>query len=191
MESPPTRASIEAAFLDADLEELKATRGAVATALEHTEHLESRFTEMVGAARAASLQPLVDVLQEAERVLVAQLQRRGVTEQPSEAAGDREAEAATATPAGSWDGEIRSRQDVIRVLDKVCEYYERQEPSSPLPMLLRRAQRLATMSFLEILRELTPAGVPQAEALGGVAALGGTAGTASPDSGTPAGREGW
>jgi type VI secretion system protein ImpA len=68
------------------------------------------------------------------------------------------------------DGEIRSRDDVIRVLDRICEYYERHEPSSPLPMLLRRAKRLATMSFLDILRELAPDGVAQAEALGGAAA---------------------
>jgi type VI secretion system protein ImpA len=53
-------------------------------------------------------------------------------------------------------------------LDKICDYYERYEPSSPLPMLLKRAKRLATKSFLDILEDLTPDGVSQARIIGGV-----------------------
>jgi len=65
-------------------------------------------------------------------------------------------------------GEIRSREDVLRTIDKICEYYERYEPSSPLPMLLKRAKRLATKSFLDILEDLTPEGLSQARMIGGV-----------------------
>jgi len=54
------------------------------------------------------------------------------------------------------NGAIQSRQDVVRLLDRICEYYARTEPSSPLPLLLRRAQRMAEMDFLQIVDELTP-----------------------------------
>jgi type VI secretion system protein ImpA len=65
-------------------------------------------------------------------------------------------------------GEIRSREDAVRMMDRVAEYFERNEPSSPVPVLLRRTKRLVSMSFLDILRDLTPDGVAQAESIGGV-----------------------
>ena len=55
------------------------------------------------------------------------------------------------------------------MIDKVCLYFERNEPSSPVPLLLQRAKRLISKDFLEILRDLTPDGVSQAELIGGVA----------------------
>ena len=75
------------------------------------------------------------------------------------------AESSPSTPAVS--GEIASREDVVRVIDRVCAYYERCEPSSPVPLLLRRARRLVSMSFFEVLRDLTPDGVPRAEMICG------------------------
>jgi len=65
-------------------------------------------------------------------------------------------------------GEIRSREDVILALDKICQYYDRYEPSSPLPLLLKRAKRLANKTFLEIVKDLTPDALAQIQALGGV-----------------------
>ena len=59
-------------------------------------------------------------------------------------------------------------EDAIRMIDKVCDYFERHEPSSPVPLLLNRAKRLISKDFLEILRDLTPDGVLQAESIGGV-----------------------
>jgi len=57
-----------------------------------------------------------------------------------------------AVPAGA----IRSREDAIRLLDRVCDYLARTEPSNPAPLLIRRAQRLMTMDFLDIMRDLAP-----------------------------------
>jgi type VI secretion system protein ImpA len=57
---------------------------------------------------------------------------------------------------------------VIRALDKICDYYKRYEPSSPVPLFLNRAKRLASKSFLEILRDLTPDALNQALAIGGI-----------------------
>lgn len=66
-----------------------------------------------------------------------------------------------------WDAEIKSREDAIKALDRVCQYFEKYEPSSPLPLLLRRAKRLSTKSFLEILKDISPGGLDQAQSLGG------------------------
>ena len=51
----------------------------------------------------------------------------------------------------------------MRALDEIIRYFERAEPSSPVPLLLRRAQRLVDKNFLDILRDLAPDGVQQAE----------------------------
>lgn len=64
-------------------------------------------------------------------------------------------------------GEAQTRDDVLRLLDHVCEYYARHEPSSPVPLLLERAKRVANMSFLDIVRDLADKGLPQVEALAG------------------------
>ena len=66
------------------------------------------------------------------------------------------------------DGEIRTRDDVVRTLERLCDYFRKHEPSSPVPLLLQRAKSLVAKDFLAILRELTPDGVAQAEVIVGV-----------------------
>ena len=68
---------------------------------------------------------------------------------------------------GSVSGTVNSRTDVIKMIDKICDYYTSNEPSSPIPLLLRRAQRLVPMSFVEILEDMAPDGVAQAQIISG------------------------
>ena len=58
--------------------------------------------------------------------------------------------------AFSAPGEIRSREDVRRSLQRVCEYLERHEPSNPAALFARRAERMLGMGFLDIMKELSP-----------------------------------
>jgi len=64
-------------------------------------------------------------------------------------------------------GEISSRQDVIKVLDVLCKYYETYEPSSPVPILLKRAKALVNANFMEVLRNLAPDALGQIELIKG------------------------
>ena len=62
-------------------------------------------------------------------------------------------------PGPSPDGaptQVVSREDAVRAIDGVCAWFERHKPSSPVPVLLRRAMRLDGADFLDILRELDP-----------------------------------
>ena len=45
---------------------------------------------------------------------------------------------------------------------------ERTEPASPAPLLIRRAQRLMTMSFVEIIEDLAPDGLTQIHTVAGI-----------------------
>ena len=178
---PPTSASIETAFQMAEAVELQATARALASGLEQLDAIESAITERVGAAQSLSFAKLREMLQKLSNAFENHIRRRGLEEaaegteaHDGESSGDPQVSADAVdepavadTPPARTD-EIRSRQDVVRALDRICKYYENYEPSSPVPLLLRRAQRLASMSFLEIIEDLTPEGLSQAKSVGGV-----------------------
>lgn len=65
-------------------------------------------------------------------------------------------------------GPIASRQDAIRALDAVADFFRRTEPSSPIPLLLERAQRLVSKNFLEVLADVAPDSVPAARSAVGL-----------------------
>jgi type VI secretion system protein ImpA len=71
-------------------------------------------------------------------------------------AGIENTSAATTARADGEPWLIRGRQDVVRALDRVREYYDAHEPSSPVPLLLERCQRLATLGFMGIVKDLAP-----------------------------------
>ncbi len=66
-------------------------------------------------------------------------------------------------------GAIQSRHDVLRALEQICTYYANHEPSSPLPILLQRCQRLATLDFMDIVKELAPDALSRIELIAGTA----------------------
>lgn len=64
---------------------------------------------------------------------------------------------------------IASRRDVERCLDLIIEFYERTEPSSPIPHLARRMRRMVPMNFLQLMEEVAPSGMKEFRAVAGVA----------------------
>jgi type VI secretion system protein ImpA len=167
---PPKAATIEGAFNECPLPELQATADAVRAATASLAAIETFVGDKVGAASGTNFSKLQEVLRTAEKALATRLARRGVG---AEIAAASEGPAVGSTSgvlhAGgpSISGEINSREDVIRTLEKVCSYYERYEPSSPIPLLVQRAKRLVSASFLDIVRDLAPDGLAQIENLKG------------------------
>jgi type VI secretion system protein ImpA len=166
----PSTATIEAAFGAADLGELQARASAVTSALDDLRAVDREVTDRLGAGNAPGLAQLPQVLREAQRVLREQLARRGVGS--PEPAGETPVSApATAgsapAVAARVPGEVTSREDAVRVLDKVCEYYRRVEPSSPIPVLLERAKRLVGKDFMDIIKDVAPGGLAEVETLRG------------------------
>jgi type VI secretion system protein ImpA len=72
------------------------------------------------------------------------------------ASGDVDGHAEGARPMAGGSGQLRSRQDAIATLDRVIAYLEQTEPGNPAPLLIKRAQRLIGVSFLEIMSDLAP-----------------------------------
>jgi type VI secretion system protein ImpA len=171
------KSTIDGAFMDTDLEELQATAGAVSESIDHVNEIESFVTDQVGVANAASFADLVSVLKEAQQVLAEQLQRRGAGESEDSESSSGEAmtenqgstnTGGTSRPSGpALSGEIKSREDVVRALDKIADYYNHYEPTSPIPLLLIRTRRLVHMNFMQIMKDIAPDGISQVEMIRG------------------------
>ncbi|HEY3982427.1 ImpA family type VI secretion system protein [Cedecea sp.] len=54
------------------------------------------------------------------------------------------------------DGQIRSRQDAVLMMNSIIDYFKAHEPSHPAPIFIRRAQKLIGMEFEDIVEELMP-----------------------------------
>ena len=65
-------------------------------------------------------------------------------------------------------GQINSRRDVERCLDLVIDFYERTEPSSPIPHLARRMRKMVPMNFLQLMEEIAPSGLKEFRGIAGV-----------------------
>ena len=171
-EAPPDASQIEAAFQDTDPELLQDTARAANEALEHLQAIDAFLTEALGAGKAPNLDAARSLLDQISREVSEQLARRGLAAPAAQPEAQAQ-EAPQEAPAGQrapqpLSGEIRSPQDVITALEKICRYYEANEPSSPVPLLLRRAQRLVSKSFVEIIQDLNPDGVRQIELICGL-----------------------
>lgn len=77
------------------------------------------------------------------------------------------ATAAAAAPTTLGVGTIATREDAIRALERACEWIERNEPSNPAPLLIRRSQRLMSKNFIDIVRDLIPDRIDEVEKLAG------------------------
>jgi type VI secretion system protein ImpA len=75
---------------------------------------------------------------------------------------------APAAAGAAIPGQINSRRDVERVLDLVIDFYERTEPSSPIPHLARRMRKMVPMNFMQLMEEIAPSGLKEFRATAGV-----------------------
>jgi type VI secretion system protein ImpA len=64
-------------------------------------------------------------------------------------------------------GQITTNQDVHKALDMIITYYEQNEPSSPVPLLLKRAKRLVGKTFVDIIRNISPDAMTQVKMVSG------------------------
>jgi type VI secretion system protein ImpA len=158
--SAPQASAIDGAFSECAVADLQTTATQIQGALDHLTALEKALATRIGQAKGPDFSPLARLLQQAHKVVSGHLARRGaITPTASE-------DTAAPAPAPTSDA-VSSREDVVRLLDRLCAYYDRHEPASPLPLLLRRCKRLVSASFFDIIRDLAPAGLPQVETLRG------------------------
>lgn len=174
--------TINAAFDDTPPEQLKAVNDAAGQCVTAIREVERLLTERVGAGKAPDLSEFRVALTDAAAVTAKYMLKRGLiptagTEKGTDVSnpGDGSNSGVSNSQSSGGGGEIRSTQDVIATLDRICNYYERNEPSSPVPLLLKRARRLVAKSFMEIVRDLSPDALARLEIIGGTDSADGAA----------------
>lgn len=166
-EPGPSLTEIEACCMDCSEEELVAVTAAIGQSLESAKAIDGIFNDRIGTA-GPDLKNLLSDIYELKKFLDPQLARR----LPQEGAGG-ESDAGEGGGEGGTggtrasNGAISGPQDVMRRLDELCDYYSRNEPSSPVPLLLRRAQRLVGMDFMDLLKDLAPGGISELRVVSG------------------------
>ena len=159
---------LNAAFLDSDPEQLQATRDALSAARTACEAIEQQVNDQVGSAQGVDLSALKQPLKQALQLLNQAVPGTDSSSDPEAVSEDNAPSVDAAAPAAPRPtGDIATRDDVLRSLDKILAYYTRHEPSSPLPVLLNRAKNLVHADFAAIVRNLIPDGMSQFENLRG------------------------
>jgi type VI secretion system protein ImpA len=164
-------AAIEAAFNEVELDNLESSIQSLKDAARHLAGIETTFDANAGT-RGPELSPLAQLLRQATLTIEQRTEARRGGALPLDGAAEdvQVSSSGVVRPAAAGarlSGEISTREDVVRALDKICAYYLQHEPSSPLPMLLERCKRLVPMSFMDIVRDLAPDGLSQVERLAG------------------------
>ncbi|WP_238812419.1 type VI secretion system protein TssA [Paraburkholderia sp. SG-MS1] len=106
----------------------------------HAERIEATLVERVGHGRSLDLSVLRTTLRRAQALLDACQDRQGLGGAHLQDAAGMDAAPLMLTP-------VSTRADVIATLDRLCDYYARHEPSSPVPLLLGRAKGLVDKTF--------------------------------------------
>lgn len=166
MDNPPEASAVDAAFQDTDAEALSAILEGARTALADIEAIDAKFSEAT-PGRGPDLDETLRALRKIRDRLAAVVGTEDAAETEEADAAPGEAGEAAAGPRQRGVGEISSNADVLKAIDKIMAYYERYEPSSPVPILLRRAKKLVSADFLTIIRELAPQGMENVELVAG------------------------
>lgn len=163
----PSLAEISAAFNAADKAELESTAKAVSNSQHALEGLSQQLNERVGYDRMPDFSNLSKQLQAIGVVFSTYMPSAAVAPAAPESDAGTGAGPVVSAAAPRASGPIASREDAIRVLEEICRYFERHEPSSPVPLLLRRAKGLISKDFMDIIEDLAPNGLSQVELIRG------------------------
>ena len=167
-EEVPEESAMRAVLAASPAADLTALQSSVIAALEALKAIETKMREEGGSEAAPTFDPLVTQLVQLQRVLTDGLSGHPGATPEAPVPGNGAAPTTGAAANSGSLGAINSRQDAIRALDAVANYFRTNEPSSPIPLFIERAKRLVAKDFLEVLADIAPDAVSTARSAGGL-----------------------
>lgn len=182
---PPALKLVEASFQSSDPNLLKETAEVIGVTLAAIGELEAFLVDAIGTQLSANFKNLKNELEMLKKMLgefvsgtdaeVSDDAGQPPLEEPSEVepASTAPVGKSTAAPSGAGQTsevelesvEIRTRERVTHNIDRILAYYQKYEPGSPIPLLLRRAKRLMNLDFEQLVGDLTPSGKSELKVL--------------------------
>lgn len=168
-EKEVNQATIDAAIQDIDPDNLQQTLQIITLSLDNLNQLENVVTDYVGLSNAPSFADLRGFLKECKTFLTTALEGKGIGgDEPTDHTDETtQAGDVVNTSTKSISGAINNNQDVIKTLNLICDYYKKNEPSSPVPLFIDRAIKMVGKSFMDALKDIAPAGVDEAKIIFG------------------------
>lgn len=160
------QSTIDGSIQDTNVEKLQLKFQEINSCLESIKNLENFLDTELGSGNTLNLSELKKLLKECSIFLSHSLNSKGVNEDILDEnqlviEDEKEGGLTNGVAVKSLTGSIENNQDVIRVLKEVCEYYKKNEPSSPVPILVGRSIKLVGKSFIDILKDVAPQGLDQ------------------------------
>jgi type VI secretion system protein ImpA len=162
---------IQAAFRDGGAEVAGATLAMVNEVIGHVQAIDTFLDSTLPSGRGVNFEALNKLLSEMKSAVEPFASNgspaEGQTEPGAAAQESGGASRGGARGGPAMAGTIQSTADVVKALGLICDYYRNNEPSSPVPLILQRAQRLVAKDFMEILTDLTPDALSQLQVITG------------------------
>lgn len=177
LDSDLNEVQVKAIFKDSNSEENTEAFNAVNNCVLHLNKIHGVFVENAGNENSPSFEPLLKLFKQIADVYSKYtdiaIESTVIENQELEVQDINEVEAAVnesrMTNSQSIDNvKLKSREDVEKSIDIICDYFAEYEPSSPIPILLTRAKKLVHLSFIDIVKEIAPDAISQVNKLGGL-----------------------
>lgn len=170
--APAELPAIEGAFSQLAQEELDALAQTLKGAKDDLAATSALLAEKVGYDRMAQLDPLIKAIDEMVDFVDLQVANRSGGGGSAGGSGTQSRSGGASQGGGggvarSGGGVLSSSSDVVLALEDIIRYYEHHEVSSPVPLVLKAAQRLVGKRFLDITRILTPEAIRLVEQMTG------------------------
>jgi type VI secretion system protein ImpA len=141
------------------LTEIVARLDAITAAIKRADAV---LTANADGDTAANFQPTYDQLGQMKKAVLS------FTSSPPQAESDTDSPAAAGPAASDGGGpriagRVESREDVIKALDAIADYYRRREPASPVPVALQRAREWVNLDFLSLIEDIAPSALDEAK----------------------------
>lgn len=166
-ESSVSLALIEGAISELDADEFADVQQAIDRAVAAVGGIEALFRDKCNGD-APDLDPLLEDLREIQEFLLHAGPSSSAMPADSEAgatSGGGGSGTAQAQAVNSPAGAIQSREDAARRIQDICVWFERNEPSSPVPLLLRRARNLIGKNFMDLVQDVAASGYSEISTL--------------------------
>ena len=155
-----------AAMAEMAQEDLEAALAQVDDIKDGIHRADTIMTAHSGSDTSVNFQPTYEALASMRKALASFLPGSEAEEEaPSASSSGSNYNASSGGGSGGRGapGSIESREDVMRALDAISDYYRRKEPGSPVPLALRRARDWVTLDFLSVLEDIAPNSLDEAK----------------------------
>ncbi|MDR0902189.1 MAG: type VI secretion system protein TssA [Opitutaceae bacterium] len=152
----PSASLIDGAFSDSPPEFIAGVTAAIDSALADAQAMVAYFNDTLSASTWPAFEPLIADLKKLQSALASRSGGEGGAEASDDAPGGGGSSSGGGSGERRAPGGVSTRDDVVRTIDLIIAYYARNEPSSPIPLILERVKRLVPMNFMDIIKDMTP-----------------------------------